>query len=199
MTETTTETPDTGTEPEPNEDGETTTETPEPGDTPAPETDEPEDEPGAKASRRSRRAPREPEGDPAEVQARKLETANRNYLKDVGRIVGAETIEQMSTCPYCDGLALVPNEKALNVRDDTEACRTCGGLGYMITGSHVPEHAVLPCPTCSSTGYVYKQTPVDATETTNVTPLPTPQAQVHGWFDPVTQTFHPYGEDVSNA
>lgn len=154
----------------------------------------------AEARKRRKRERDAANEDPAEVQARKIETAKRNYRKDLAGIVG--TLEGTADCPYCDGLALVPDELDFAKRDDVEECERCKGLGFMLTGSHVPEHRVLSCPTCSGTGYArpdqqpsYVQPAVPGgTVTPLPMPAPAPAQQVHGWFDPVSQTFHPYGE-----
>jgi hypothetical protein len=128
----------------------------------------------------------------AEAQVRKLDNARRKYRRDVEGIIGP--IDGASDCPYCDGFGMVPDEAAFLKRDDVEACATCKGLGQMFTGSTVPSHKLLPCPTCAGTGYRPKRPENVHDLPVAPPPIVETQQQVHGWFDPVTQTFHPYGE-----
>ena len=161
----------------------------EPGTEPAPDQEEEESE-------------EEQAGEPAEepgsveAQRRKIDNAQRRYRRDLERIVG--DLGDAHDCPLCQGLGFVDTSEALSVREDLERCGRCRGLGFMLTGSLVPEHAQLPCPECTGQGYVRiadKQAP--ATTAAPVVQLPLPAQQVHGWWDPQSQTFHPYGEQAA--
>lgn len=156
---------------------------------------EPIEPPEPAESRRSRRRSPEPEGDPAEVQARKIDNAIRKYRKDLEGILGDLT--GAAQCPTCDGFGLVEDVHAYVKRETTERCPVCGGRGRQETGSLVPDQISLPCEECGGNGWRYRKPDNVAT-----LPAPTPvepaavPAQIHGWFDATTQTFHPYAESV---
>lgn len=135
----------------------------------------------------------EPEVGSVEAQQRKIDNAQRKYRRDLEGIVGdlGDAVE----CQLCGGLGFTDPDSSLRVHPEKEACKKCGALGQLVTGSRAPGHETLPCPDCSGSGYTSKMPPaLPAQPDSNVVPMPPPVNQVHGWFDPVTQTFHPYGE-----
>lgn len=152
-----------------------------------------------KRGKRARRSPDEPLTE-AELQNRAANALGK-YRAELEKLFGPA--DGMSDCPTCGGMSMVPDGHPLiapdggsyGARQDTVACATCEGLGQLYTGSKVAEHALLPCPTCGGSGYTSK--PAEAIDPpSNVTQLPpaAAAAQVHGWFDPVTQQFHSYAE-----
>ena len=135
----------------------------------------------------------DPELDPAEVQARKIDNAQRRYRRDLEGIVG--DLSDAAECQLCGGLGFVDAHGSPRVHPDTERCDKCGGFGQLVTGSRAPGHEQIGCDKCGGTGHVRKlPTPSAQTESATVVQMPLPPQQVHGWWDPATSTFHPYGE-----
>lgn len=58
----------------------------------------------------------------------------------------------MVPCPVCRGGGAIP--EGLAPARDKEVCGECHGWGEVATGSLKPDHAVLPCATCTGNGYV---------------------------------------------
>lgn len=161
----------------------------------APATDDPEHE-GDEPDVTPEPEP-EPGADPAEVQARKIDNAQRKYRKDLAGILG--DLEGATDCPVCDGFGIVPAAQAFPQRSNVERCATCHGYGQETTGSLKPDQMFLPCEDCNGQGWRYR-TPDNVHElpATPPTQLPLPAQQLHGWWDPATQTFHPYSETVQS-
>lgn len=161
--------------------------------------EEPEPTPGEptpeEAEEEETEQAQEPEAelDPAEVQMRKIDNAKRRYYRDLEGIVG--DLSDAAWCELCNGLGFVDPHGSPRLHPDTERCDKCGGFGQLVTGSRAAGHEQIACDKCGGTGHVRKlpETPPVA-ESGTVVQMPLPAQQVHGWWDPTTSTFHPYGE-----
>lgn len=107
-------------------------------------------------------------------QAKKLDRATDTYTKKVVEVLGGD-LSGFETCPLCEpfypGLRLpVPLTAEIaaqlrvllgmpamdNFRQDRHAreCDDCGGLGKVLTGSHVEQYATIQCLACHGKGWV---------------------------------------------
>lgn len=160
-----------------------------------PEAPESPEEPGTEPEPEGPEEAGEPAPEPGspEAQVRKIDNAKRKYHRDLEGIVG--DLSNAAECALCGGLGFTDPDGSFRVHPDKEPCKKCGALGQLVTGSRAPGHETLACPDCSGSGYTSRMPPPLApSQDANVVQMPPPAQQVHGWFDPVTQTFHPYGE-----
>lgn len=106
----------------------------------------------------------------------KLEREANRHASRIGEIM-EEGANELLTCPLCWALApgfmlpVEPDEEVKNAvriaigdlpaegykpADNAQMCTACNGFGRRLSGSKVPEHRVILCPTCRGNGYTPK-------------------------------------------
>lgn len=107
-------------------------------------------------------------------QAKKLDRATDSYSKKVVEILGGD-LSGFETCPLCEpfypGLRLpvpltaettaalrillgMPARENFTQDRFSTTCTDCGGLGKVLTGSHVEQYATVTCLACKGKGWV---------------------------------------------
>lgn len=107
-------------------------------------------------------------------QAKKLDRATDSYSKKVVEILGPD-LSGFETCPLCEpfypGLRLpvplvaeqlaqlrvligLPARENFTQDRFSTTCQDCGGLGKVLTGSHVEQYATVTCLACKGKGWV---------------------------------------------